>query len=57
MNFGTNINTNKSNRILKIFSSTNSKKFMGLSNSLVNMGLINNNENKKIRKNASELFL
>ena len=56
MNFGTNINTNKSNRVLKIFSSTNSKKFMGLSNSLFNMGLINNND-KKIRRNASELFL
>ena len=57
MNFGTNINTNKSNRGIKNSSSTNSKKFMGLSNSLVNMGLINNNDNKKIRRNASELFL
>ena len=55
MNFGTNINTNKSNRGLN--NSNNSKKFMGLSSSLVNMGYINNKNDKKLRRNASELFI
>ena len=55
MNFGTNINTNKSNRGLN--NSNNSKKFMGLSSSLVNMGYINNKNDKKMRRNASELFI
>ena len=55
MNFGTNLNTNKSNK--GINNSNNSKKFMGLSNSLVNMGYINNKNDKKLRRNASELFI
>ena len=50
MNFGTNFNGNKSNRGTK-----NTKKFMGISNSLVNMGYLNND--KKLKKNASDLFL
>ena len=54
MNFGSNLNSNKSNRGIK--NSVTSKKFMGLSNSLVNMGYINNDD-KKLRRNASELFL
>ena len=54
MNFSSNLNGNKSNRGIK--NASNSKKFMGLSNSLVNMGYINN-EDKKIKRNASELFL
>ena len=55
MNFGTNLNTNKSNK--GINNSNNSKKFMGLSSSLVNMGYINNKNDKKLRRNASELFI
>ncbi len=54
MNFGSNLNSNKSNRGIK--NTLTSKKFMGLSNSLVNMGYINNDD-KKLRRNASELFL
>ena len=62
MNIGSNLNNNnnnnnnnnKSNRGNK--NPSNSKKFMGLSNSLVNMGYINN-EDKKLKRNASELFL
>ena len=55
MNFGTNLDTNKSNK--GINNSNNSKKFMGLSNSLVNMGYINNKNDKKLRRNVSELFV
>ena len=55
INLGSNINNNNiSNRGNK--NPSNSKKFMGLSNSLVNMGYINN-EDKKLKRNASELFL
>ena len=54
INLGSNINNNISNRGNK--NPSNSKKFMGLSNSLVNMGYINN-EDKKLKRNASELFL
>ena len=55
MNLGSNLNNNNiSNRGNK--NPSNSKKFMGLSNSLVNMGYINN-EDKKLKRNASELFL
>ena len=54
INITNNLKTNKSNRGIK--NSTNSKKFMGLSNSLANMGYINNND-KKLRRNASDLFL
>ena len=54
INITNNLKTNKSNRGVK--NSTNSKKFMGLSNSLANMGYINNND-KKLRRNASDLFL
>ena len=52
MNLGSNINNgNKSNRGIK----NNTKKFMGISNSLVNMGYLNND--KKLKRNNSELFL
>ena len=55
MNLGSNLNNNNiSNRGNK--NPSNSKKFIGLSNSLVNMGYINN-EDKKLKRNASELFL
>ena len=55
MNLGSNLNNNNiSNRGNK--NPSNNKKFMGLSNSLVNMGYINN-EDKKLKRNASELFL
>ena len=55
MNLGSNLNINNiSNRGNK--NPSNSKKFIGLSNSLVNMGYINN-EDKKLKRNASELFL
>ena len=49
----TNLGSNISNRGGK---NSSNKKFMGLSNSLVNMGYINNDD-KKLRRNASELFL
>ena len=54
INLGSNINNNISNRGNK--NQKKKKKFMGLSNSLVNMGYINN-EDKKLKRNASELFL
>ena len=49
----TNLGSNISNRGGK---NSSNKKLMGLSNSLVNMGYINNDD-KKLRRNASELFL
>jgi len=49
----TNLWSNISNRGGK---NSSNKKFMGLSNSMVNMGYINNDD-KKLRRNASELFL
>ena len=55
INFRTNLNNNKSNR--GINNSSGNKKFMGLSNSLASLGLINNSKEKKIKRNASELFL
>ena len=55
INFRTNLNNNKSNRGIK--NSSGNKKFMGLSNSLASLGLINNSKEKKIKRNASELFL
>jgi hypothetical protein len=55
INFRTNLNNNKSNRAMK--NSSGNKKFMGLSNSLASLGLINNSKDKKIKRNASELFL
>ena len=55
INFRTNLNNNKSNRAMK--NSSGNKKFMGLSNSLASLGLINNSKEKKIKRNASELFL
>ena len=55
INFRTNLNNNKSNRVMK--HSSGNKKFMGLSNSLANLGLVNNSKEKKIKRNASELFL
>ena len=54
INIANNLKTNKSNRGIK--NSTYSKKFMGLSNFLANMVYINNND-KKLRRNASDLFL
>ena len=48
-------NNNKSNRAIK--NTSTSKKFNGLSNSLANLGIINNNKEKKIKRNASDLFL
>ena len=46
---------NKSNRAIK--NTSTSKKFNGLSNSLANIGIINNSKEKKIKRNASDLFL
>ena len=48
-------NNNKSNRAIK--NTSTSKKFNGLSNSLANLGIINNSKEKKIKRNASDLFL
>ena len=48
-------NNNKSNRAIK--NTSTSKKFNGLSNSLANLGIINNSKKKKIKRNASDLFL
>ena len=48
-------NNNKSNRTIK--NTSTSKKFNGLSNSLANLGIINNSKEKKIKRNASDLFL
>ena len=48
-------NNNKSNRAIK--NTSTSKKFNGLSNSLANLGIFNNSKEKKIKRNASDLFL
>ena len=55
INFGTNLNNNKTNRGIK--NSSNNKKFMGLSNSLASLGIMHNSKEKKAKRNASELFL
>ena len=54
INATNNLKTNKSNRVSK--NTTTSKKFNGLTNSLANKGYINNND-KKLRRNASDLFV
>ena len=54
MNFGTNFNTNKSNKDSK--NNLGKKNFVGISNSLIKNGY-NNFNDKKLFRNASDFFL
>ena len=53
-NFGTNISPNKSNRTNK--NNYTKKNFIGISNSLLNNGYTSFNNEKKLHRNASDLF-
>ena len=53
INFGTNFNTNKSNRVSKI--GLGKKNFIGISSSLLNNEL-NHNNDKKLFRNGSDFF-